>query len=167
MEARVGETFRKRLIVFYIPLFLFLVALLFPFYWMLITSLKPDFELYNARNAPFFVWHPTLSHWWQLFQNTLFTRWAWNTLCIATASTMLSTVCRCARRVCAVPFNLSRFHELRDHYLYHLPGPTDFVVYSSGISHCRVAPLGFAMGLNLDISNFFGTFFSMVTDGLF
>ncbi len=60
MEARIGETFRKRLIVFYIPLFLFLVALLFPFYWMLITSLKPDFELYNARNAPFFVWHPTL-----------------------------------------------------------------------------------------------------------
>ena len=38
MEARVGETFRKRLIVFYIPLLLFLVALLFPFYWMLITS---------------------------------------------------------------------------------------------------------------------------------
>jgi multiple sugar transport system permease protein len=62
MEARVGETFRKRLVVFYIPLFLFLVALLFPFYWMLITSLKPDPELYNARNAPFFVWHPTLSH---------------------------------------------------------------------------------------------------------
>ena len=90
MEARVGETFRKRLIVFYIPLFLFLVALLFPFYWMLITSLKPDFELYNARNAPFFVWHPTLSHWLQLFQNTLFTRWAWNTLCIATASTAVS-----------------------------------------------------------------------------
>src|SRR5262245_36776522 len=90
METRVGETFRKRLIVFYIPLFLFLVALLFPFYWMLITSLKPDFELYNARNAPFFVWHPTLAHWRQLFQNTLFTRWAWNTLCIATASTAIS-----------------------------------------------------------------------------
>jgi multiple sugar transport system permease protein len=90
MEARVGETFRKRLIVFYIPLVLFLVALLFPFYWMLVTSVKPDFELYNARNAPFFVWHPTLSHWWQLFQNTLFTRWAWNTLCIATASTIVS-----------------------------------------------------------------------------
>ncbi|HEY7494232.1 MAG TPA: carbohydrate ABC transporter permease, partial [Candidatus Tectomicrobia bacterium] len=86
MEVRVGETFRKRLIVFYIPLFMFLVALLFPFYWMLITSLKPDFELYNARNAPFFVWHPTLAHWWLLFKQTIFTRWAWNTLWIATAS---------------------------------------------------------------------------------
>ena len=90
MEARVGETFRKRLIVFYIPLFMFLAALLFPFYWMMVTSVKPDVELYNARNAPFFVWHPTLSHWLYLFQNTIFTRWAWNTFCIATASTVVS-----------------------------------------------------------------------------
>ncbi|MGE3536628.1 MAG: carbohydrate ABC transporter permease [Candidatus Tectimicrobiota bacterium] len=90
MEARVGETFRKRLVVFYIPLCLFLVALLLPFYWMLITSLKPDVELYNARNAPFLVWNPTLSHWWYLFTNTLFTRWAWNTLLVATASTVVS-----------------------------------------------------------------------------
>ncbi len=42
MEIRVGETYFKRLIVFYIPLFMFLVAMLFPFYWMLITSVKPD-----------------------------------------------------------------------------------------------------------------------------
>ena len=69
---------------------MFLAALLFPFYWMLVTSVKLDVELYNARNAPFFVWHPTLGHWWHLFQQTLFTRWAWNTLCIATASTVVS-----------------------------------------------------------------------------
>src|SRR5262249_25668006 len=90
MEARIGETFRKRLIVFYIPLFLFLVALLFPFYWMMITSLKLDVELYNARNAPFLVWHPTVAHWVYLFKNTLFTRWALNPLMIATASTAVS-----------------------------------------------------------------------------
>jgi multiple sugar transport system permease protein len=90
MEAYVGETFRKRLIVFYIPLFLFLVALLFPFYWMLITSLKPDVELYNTRNAPFWVWKPVLTHWTYLFEHTLFARWAWNTLWIATASTVIS-----------------------------------------------------------------------------
>jgi multiple sugar transport system permease protein len=90
MEARVGETFRKRLMVFYIPLFLFLTAMLFPFYWMLITSVKPDVELYNARNPPFWVAQPTLTHWLYLFQKTLFSRWAWNTLCIATASTAVS-----------------------------------------------------------------------------
>jgi multiple sugar transport system permease protein len=90
MEARIGETFRKRLIVFYIPLFMFLVAMLFPFYWMLITSLKPDPELYNTRNVPFWVMKPVLSHWVYLFKQTLFSRWALNTLVIATASTLIS-----------------------------------------------------------------------------
>ncbi|RMF86784.1 MAG: carbohydrate ABC transporter permease [Nitrospinota bacterium] len=90
MQARVGETFLKRLIVFYIPLTLFLVAMIFPFYWMLITSIKPDYELYNLRRNPFLVLHPTLKHWKYLFQETLFGRWAWNTLLIATASTIIS-----------------------------------------------------------------------------
>ena len=76
METRIGETFRKRLIVFYIPLFMFLVATLFPFYWMLITSLKPDPELYNTRNVPFWVMKPVVSHWVYLFKQTLFSRWA-------------------------------------------------------------------------------------------
>jgi multiple sugar transport system permease protein len=90
METRVGETFRQRLIVFYMPLFMFVVALLFPFFWMLLTSVKPDLELYNARRFPLWVSHPTLTHWTYLFTNTIFLRWAWNTLWIATASTMIS-----------------------------------------------------------------------------
>ena len=63
MGARVGETYWKRLFVFYIPLFLFVVAMIFPFYWMLIASVKPDNELYNVRNVPFIVNHPTSEHW--------------------------------------------------------------------------------------------------------
>jgi multiple sugar transport system permease protein len=90
MGARVGETYLKRLFVFYIPLFMFVVAMLFPFYWMLITSLKPDAELYNVRNVPFIVNHPTPDHWLLLFKETLSLRWAGNTLWIATASTVLS-----------------------------------------------------------------------------
>ena len=93
MEIRVGETYVKRLMVFYIPLFMFLVAMLFPFYWMLITSLKQDEELYNVRAAPFIVREPTLEHWTYLFQETLFSRWAFNTFWIATASTILSLFC--------------------------------------------------------------------------
>ena len=90
MQAYVGETFFKRLIVFYIPLFLFVAAMLFPFYWMLITSIKPDFELYNVRRSPFIVSQATLEHWFYLFKETMFARWAWNTLWIATASTAIS-----------------------------------------------------------------------------
>src|SRR4029434_3952758 len=77
------------------------------------------------------------------------------------------TVCRCARRICPVPFNLPRLYEHGNCHFYHVPGATDLVVYSSGICDCRIAPAGLAMGFNLDVSDFFGTLFSMVTDGLF
>jgi multiple sugar transport system permease protein len=90
MGTTVGETYLKRLFVFYIPLFMFVAAMLFPFYWMLITSIKPDQELYNVRNVPFIVRNATSQHWVYLFKETLFARWALNTLWIATASTALS-----------------------------------------------------------------------------
>ena len=82
-------TFR-RLIVFYIPLFMFVFAMLFPFLWMFITSIKPDPELYNPRLSPFIVRDPTLEHWKALFSGTLFWDWTINTLWVAIASTSVS-----------------------------------------------------------------------------
>jgi multiple sugar transport system permease protein len=42
------EGSRWRTWVFYnIPLILFVFALLFPFYWMIVTSFRPDSELYR------------------------------------------------------------------------------------------------------------------------
>lgn len=93
MEARVGETFTKRVIIFYIPLFMFLLAVLFPFYWMAITSIKPDRELYTIRMSPFLVREVDWSHWIFLFKETLFARWTLNTFLIATASTAISLFC--------------------------------------------------------------------------
>lgn len=93
MQARVGETYLKRLFVFYIPLFMFLVLVLFPFYWMAIASIKPDQELYTVRMSPFIVRNPTASHWFFLFGETLFARWSINTFLIATASTLISLTC--------------------------------------------------------------------------
>ena len=90
MNAMVGETYFRRLVIFYIPLFLFVFAMLFPFAWMLITSIKPDAELYNPRISPFIVREPTLEHWESLFGTTLFIRWAVNTLWVAMASTAVS-----------------------------------------------------------------------------
>jgi multiple sugar transport system permease protein len=90
MGSTVGETYLKRLMVFYIPLFLFVFATLFPFLWMFITSIKPDPELYNPRLSPFLVREPTLSHWKMLFNDTLFVQWAINTLWVACASTAIS-----------------------------------------------------------------------------
>ena len=90
MNNMVGETYYRRLIVFYIPLFMFVVAMLFPFFWMFITSIKPDPELYNPRLSPFLVREPTLEHWKALFEGTLFWEWTVNTLWVAVASTSVS-----------------------------------------------------------------------------
>jgi multiple sugar transport system permease protein len=87
----------RRWIYFYIPLGVFVTWLLFPFYWMLITSIRPDRELYRpwmAPNyAPFWTSHPTLEHVTNLLTDTLFIRWMANTLFIACVSTLISLFC--------------------------------------------------------------------------
>ena len=37
-------------------------VLLFPFYWMVVTSLKPDAELLSVTRNPFWLIDPTLAH---------------------------------------------------------------------------------------------------------
>src|SRR2546423_9453806 len=91
-----GALWRKW-VFFYIPLVLFLIFLLFPFYWMIITSFRPDGELYRPWNAvnynPFWTSNPTLEHVRYLFEETLFAAWLWNTMFIALLSTAISLVC--------------------------------------------------------------------------
>jgi multiple sugar transport system permease protein len=82
----------KRVFTFWLPLIAFIVITLFPFYWMLIASLKPNNELYNLRNFPFWVFNPTLDHYKYLFTNTMYARWLMNTLLIASVSTLISLV---------------------------------------------------------------------------
>jgi multiple sugar transport system permease protein len=87
----------KRWVYFYIPLAVFILVLLFPFYWMAITTVRPDSELYrpwNAANyAPFWTTNPTLEHIRFLLDETLFSAWMWNTMIIALASTAISLFC--------------------------------------------------------------------------
>lgn len=80
----------ERLLLFHLPLWFFLVVILFPFYWMLITSIKPNAELYNVRMNPFYVLKPTLDHFRYLMRETLFARWTFNTLYVSVFSTAIS-----------------------------------------------------------------------------
>src|SRR2546425_1197277 len=66
---------------------------------MVITSIRPDVEWYNVKINPFFTLHPTLDHFFYLFELTMFPRWAWNTLFIATVSTGISLFCGLLARV--------------------------------------------------------------------
>src|SRR5438445_13829178 len=83
----------KRAATFYIPLTVMVGATRFPFYWMVITSVRPDVELYNVKANPFFTLHPTLDHFYYLFELTMLPRWAWNTLFVAVVSIGISLFC--------------------------------------------------------------------------
>ena len=82
----------KRLLRIWLPIGFFLVLALFPFYWMAITSLKPNAELYNTRMMPLLVHHPTLKHYVDLLTETSFLEWTWNTMLVAVVSTAISLV---------------------------------------------------------------------------
>ena len=69
----------KRVLRLWLPLGFFLVIELAPFYWMAITSLKPNAELYNTRLMPLIVYHPTLKHYVDLITETSFLTWTYNT----------------------------------------------------------------------------------------
>lgn len=80
----------SRLVLVYLPVAVVLILTLFPFYWMLVTSFKPDQELYSTKANPFLTLKPTLEHYELLFQKTRFTIWIRNTLIVSIASTAIS-----------------------------------------------------------------------------
>jgi len=82
----------ERLVRLWLPVGFFLVLALFPFYWMAITSLKPNAELYNRRIMPLVVHNPTLKHYIDLLTETSFLVWTWNTMLVAVVSTAISLV---------------------------------------------------------------------------
>ena len=86
-------TASRRTVTIYLPLSLAAIVLLFPFYWMLITSLKTDRELIDLSGLPFWVFEPTLEHYQYLFAETGFLRWALNTLTISVVATAISLAC--------------------------------------------------------------------------
>ena len=87
------ESLPRRLVTLYLPLFIILVVLLFPFYWMVLTSIKPDEQLIDMEKFnPFWVVHPTFKHISKLLSETQYPRWLWNTMYVAVGATFLSIV---------------------------------------------------------------------------
>ncbi|WP_459090743.1 carbohydrate ABC transporter permease [Mesorhizobium sp. A556] len=85
------QSLPRRVVTVYVPLFVFVVVLLFPFYWMAITSVKPNNEMTNYDQFnPFWVVHPTLQHIRYLLFETSYPGWLLNTVIISVAATALS-----------------------------------------------------------------------------
>ncbi|MFP5412678.1 MAG: carbohydrate ABC transporter permease, partial [Gammaproteobacteria bacterium] len=56
------QSMPRRWVTVYIPLGVFVFVLLFPFYWMAMTSVKPNEELLSRDGNPFWLASVTLDH---------------------------------------------------------------------------------------------------------
>jgi multiple sugar transport system permease protein len=84
------ESRRRKLFTVYLPLAVFLFVLLFPFYWMAITTFKPNEELLSREGNPFWVINPTLAHIKKLLFDTAYPEWLWNTVVVSVVATFFS-----------------------------------------------------------------------------
>jgi len=80
----------RRVVTVYTPLAIFVFVLLFPFYWMGVTSFKPDNELLSRTGNPFWVIAPTLAHFKKLLFHTSYPEWMWNTVVVSVVATFVS-----------------------------------------------------------------------------
>jgi multiple sugar transport system permease protein len=84
-------TRQRKFVTVYLPLVAFTFILLFPFYWMTITTFKSDDYLYDyEKNSPFWVWEPTLHNVKKLLFHTSYPEWLWNSMLVSVLSTFIS-----------------------------------------------------------------------------
>jgi multiple sugar transport system permease protein len=141
------ESLPRRVVTVYLPLAIIVFVLLFPFYWMGITTFKSNEELYNFREfSPFWVIQPTLNNIQRLFFQTSYPTWLWNTMVVAVVSTFLSLFCA----VCAayaierLRFSGARFVGMAIFLAYLVPPSILFIplatmVFAYGIFDTNLA----------------------------
>ncbi len=87
------NTWPQRLLRVVLPLGVIVVVLLFPFYWMTMTAIKPKEHLLDLdAHNPFYTLTPTFEHIHELLFKTDYPLWLWNTMFIAVAATVLSLI---------------------------------------------------------------------------
>ena len=141
------ETRRTRLATVYLPLGAFLFVLLFPFYWMTVTTFKGNDELYDfSRFNPFFTSHPTLANIKKLLFDTQYPSWLWNTMLVSVTSTFLSLVCSvmAAYAIERLRFRGSRYTGMSIFLAYLIPPSILFIplatmVFKLGVFDTRLA----------------------------
>jgi multiple sugar transport system permease protein len=84
--------FLNALLMPYLPLAIVLFFLLFPFYWMVITSFKSLSEIFDYTNNPLWVRAPSFSNYTYLFEKVAFTQWSINSIWVSVVTTAFSLV---------------------------------------------------------------------------
>jgi multiple sugar transport system permease protein len=136
----------RRAVFLYLPLAIFVFVLLFPFYWMVVTSIKPDNELLSRSGNPFWVIGPTLAHFDKLVFHTEYPAWLWNTVLVSVVSTFVSLLCSvlAAYAIERLRFNGSRQVGLSIFLAYLVPPsilfiPLAAIVFKLGLFDTRWA----------------------------
>ena len=137
----------RRTVTVYIPLSIFVLVLLFPFYWMAITAIKPDDEMYDyAKFSPFWVHSPTLHNIRVLLFETEYPHWLFVTMSVAVASTVLSIFASvlAAYAIARLRFRGDRNIGLMIYFAYMVPPsilfiPLATVVFQLGLYDNPVA----------------------------
>ena len=140
------ESVPRRAVTVYLPLVVFLIVLLFPFYWMAITSVKPEAELLSRTGNPFWVIGPTLDHFHKLLFDTAFPEWMWNTVLVSVVATAFSLFASvlAAYAIERLRFRSSKHIGLAIFLAYLVPPsilfiPLANVVYQLGLFDTRLA----------------------------
>jgi multiple sugar transport system permease protein len=141
------ENLPRRVVTIYIPMLLFVFVLLFPFYWMAITAVKPNHQLTDYANfSPLWVVGPTLEHIKYLLFQTSYPGWLWNTMIVSVASTFLALVASvtAAYAIERVRFTGARQTGLMIFLAYLVPPsilfiPLAFIVFKLGIYDTKLA----------------------------
>jgi multiple sugar transport system permease protein len=136
----------RRVVTVYAPLAVFLFVLLFPFYWMAITTFKSNEELISREGNPFWLVSPTLDHIKKLLFDTGYPDWLWNTMLVSVVSTFLSLVCSvlAAYAIERLRFKGSRYVGMSVFLAYLVPPsilfiPLAKVVFELGLFDTRLA----------------------------
>ena len=136
----------RKIVTVYVPLLVFLVVLLFPFYWMLITTFKPNEELLSRTGNPFWVYHPTLAHIKKLLFDTAYPDWLWNTVLVSVTSTLLSLAASvlAAYAIERLRFRGARYVGMAIFLAYLIPPsilfiPLSTIVFNLGLFDTRLA----------------------------
>ena len=136
----------RKIVTVWVPLIAFLIVLLFPFYWMVITTFKPNEELLSREGNPFWVINPTLAHIKKLLFDTAYPDWLWNTVVVSVVSTFVSIICSvlAAYAIERLRFRGSRYVGMSIFLAYLVPPSILFIplatmVYKLNLFDTRLA----------------------------
>jgi len=79
---------KKAGFLFYLFLFVFVFVVMFPFLWMLITSIKPMTELFGDSSFTPYTKNPTFENFISVFVNYPFLRYLWNSFVVSSITTI-------------------------------------------------------------------------------